>query len=84
MEGKTVFERLKDIISEQFGVPPGLVTPEAVFINGRELHLDSLDLVELVMAVEEEFQLEIPDDDGDKIKTVGDAVKYLEERIQTS
>jgi len=68
----------KSIIAEQLGVKPEEVTPEASFVD--DLGADSLDTVELVMALEEEFGIEIPDEDAEKITTVGDAVKYIEEK----
>ena len=71
----TVEERVKKIIAEQLGVEEDEVTPEASFVE--DLGADSLDTVELVMALEEEFGLEIPDEDADKLKTVGDALNYL-------
>ena len=72
----SVFERVRDIIVEQLGVEPGRVTMEASFRD--DLEADSLDLVELIMAFEEEFGGEISDDEAQKITTVGDAVTYLE------
>ncbi len=71
-------EKVKSIIAEQLGVKAEEVTPEASFID--DLGADSLDTVELVMAFEEEFGIEIPDEDAEKIITVGDAVKYIEEK----
>lgn len=76
----TVQERLKGIIVDQLGVEGEKVVPEASFIN--DLGADSLDIVELVMAMEEEFYLDIPDEDSEKIQTVGDAIKYLEEKAK--
>ncbi len=70
--------KVKKIISEQLGVPEADVKPESSFVN--DLGADSLDTVELVMALEEEFGIEIPDEDAEKITTVGDAVKYIEEK----
>lgn len=70
-----VFEKVKDIIVEQLGVDEGEVTMEASFID--DLGADSLDIVELIMALEEEFDLEIPDKEAEKITTVGDAVNYI-------
>ncbi len=70
-------ERVREIIMEQLGVGADQVTPDARFID--DLGADSLDTVELVMALEEEFSIEIPDEDAEKITTVGDAVKYLQE-----
>jgi acyl carrier protein len=78
MAEKSVADRVKDIIVEQLGVNPDQVTPEAKFIE--DLGADSLDTVELVMAFEEEFGAEIPDEDAEKLQTVGDVVKYIEER----
>lgn len=70
-----LFERIKEIIVDQIGVDEDTVTEEAKFID--DLGADSLDIVELVMALEEEFDLEIPDEDAEKIVTVGDAVEYI-------
>ena len=74
-----VYNKVVDIIVEELGVDPEEVTPEASFID--DLGADSLDVVELVMAFEEEFDLEIPDEDAENIKTVQDAVDYIEGRI---
>ncbi len=71
-------EKIKAIIAEQLGVKPEEVTPGASFID--DLGADSLDTVELVMALEEEFGIEIPDEDAEKMTTVGDAIKYIEEK----
>ena len=71
-------EKIKTIIAEQLGVKPEEVTPQASFIE--DLGADSLDTVELVMALEEEFGIEIPDEDAEKMATVGDAIKYIEEK----
>lgn len=71
--------RVKSIIAEQLGVKPEEVTPEASFVE--DLGADSLDTVELVMALEEEFCIEIPDEDAEKMTSVGDAVKYIEDKI---
>lgn len=68
--------KIKDIIVEQLSVDPEKVKPEASFID--DLGADSLDIVELVMAMEEEFDIEIPDEDAEKLKTVQDVTKYLE------
>lgn len=70
------FEKIKAIIVEQLGVDESEVTKEAHFID--DLGADSLDTVELVMALEEEFGIEISDEDAEKIQTVGDAIKYIE------
>lgn len=79
----TIFDRLKKIIVEQLGVSEEQVTPSASFVD--DLNADSLDLVELIMAIEEEFstpeqKLEIPDEDAEKITTVQDALDYLRDR----
>ena len=80
-EGRmAVQEKITEIIVEQLGVKPEEVTPEASFVD--DLGADSLDTVELVMALEEEFGVEIPDEDAEKIQTVGDAIKYIEERAK--
>jgi len=71
-------ERVKEIIVDQLGVDPGEVTDKAHFIE--DLGADSLDTVELVMAFEDEFKIEIPDDDAEKITTVGSAIEYLKNK----
>lgn len=71
----SVEERVKEIIVEQLGVDAGQVKENAKFVE--DLGADSLDTVELVMALEEEFSLEIPDEDAEKITSVGDAIKYI-------
>ena len=73
-----VEEKIKAIIAEQLGVKPEEVTPGASFID--DLGADSLDTVELIMALEEEFNVEIPDEDAEKMATVGDAIKYIENK----
>lgn len=72
-------ERLIEIIAKQLGVDENNVTPDASFME--DLGADSLDTVELVMALEEEFDLEIPDSDAEKIQTVQDALNYLDEHV---
>src|SRR4051812_43443864 len=72
MADKSIEEKVKDIIVEQLGVNPEQVTPSASFIE--DLGADSLDTVELVMAFEEEFSVEVPDEDAEKLQTVGDVV----------
>ena len=74
----SALEKVTEIIVEQLGVKPEEVTPEASFVD--DLGADSLDTVELVMAFEEEFGVEIPDEDAEKIQSVGDAVKYIDEK----
>ena len=71
-----VFEKVRDIIVEQLGISEDEVTMEASFID--TLGADSLDLVELMIAMEEEFEMSIPEEDIDKISTVGDVVEYIE------
>ena len=75
MAEKTIEQRVKEIIVEQLGVNADQVTPDAKFIE--DLGADSLDTVELVMAFEEGFDIEIPDEDAEKIRTVQDAIDYI-------
>lgn len=75
----TVEERVLNIVCEQLGTSRDKVTSETSFIN--DLGADSLDTVELVMEFEDEFQINIPDEDAEKIQTVGDAVKYISEKL---
>jgi acyl carrier protein len=75
---KTIEQRVKEIIVEQLGVTAEQVTPEAKFIE--DLGADSLDTVELVMALEEEFGQEIPDEEAEKLQSVGDVTKYIEDK----
>ena len=79
MNTEEVFEKVKSIIVEQLGVTETSVTMEASFID--DLGADSLDIVELVMALEEEFDMEIPDADAEKVVTVGDVVDYIKDSI---
>lgn len=72
-------EKVKSIIAEQLGVKPEEVIPSASFID--DLGADSLDTVELVMSLEEEFGIEIPDEDAEKMTTVGESIKYIEEKV---
>jgi acyl carrier protein len=73
-------QKVIDLIVDQLGVDAESVTPAAHFID--DLGADSLDTVELVMAFEEEFDIEIPDEDAEKLETVADAIKYLNERLK--
>ncbi|MFA6290585.1 MAG: acyl carrier protein [Victivallales bacterium] len=72
----SIADKVKEIVVQQLGVSPDQVTPEAKFIE--DLGADSLDQVELVMALEEEFGADIPDEDAEKLTTVGDAIRYIE------
>ncbi len=74
-----VEERITQIIADQLGVETEKITPEAKFVE--DLGADSLDVVELIMAFEEEFGIEIPDEDAEKIQTVGDVINYLKEKV---
>jgi acyl carrier protein len=74
-----VEERVKKIIAEQLGVEEDDVVPDAKFVE--DLGADSLDTVELVMALEEEFEIEIPDEDAEKIQTVGAAIDFIKEKV---
>jgi len=74
----TVEERVIGIVSEQLSVPREEVTRESSFVD--DLKADSLDVVELVMELEDEFEITIPDDDYEKIRTVGDAIDYIDEK----
>jgi len=77
---ESIKDRVVNIVCEQMGVSKDRVTPETSFIN--DLGADSLDTVELVMEFEDEFDLNIPDEDAEKIQTVGDAIKYIEEHAK--
>lgn len=77
MTEQEIFDKLKPIIVEQLGAEEEKVTMEATFVD--DLSADSLDIVELVMNIEEEFSIEIPDGDAEKITTVGDVVNYIKE-----
>ena len=77
MSDKSIADRIKDIIVEQLGVNADQIKPGAKFIE--DLGADSLDIVELIMALEEEFGTEIPDEEAEKLQTVGDVAKYIED-----
>ena len=79
---KAVVEKVKQIIGEQLGVDEGEVTPSASFVD--DLGADSLDQVELVMALEEAFSVEIPDEDAEKIRTVQDAIDYIDKHAKVA
>jgi len=76
----STFDRVKKVVVEQLDVNEDEVTPAASFVE--DLGADSLDVVELVMGLEEEFEIDIPDEDAEKIATVGDAVAYIEEKTK--
>lgn len=80
MSSEAIFEKVKEIIVEQLGVEEDIVKPEASFID--DLGADSLDVVELIMALEEEFDLEIPDAEAEKVATVNDVVEYISQNNQ--
>ena len=77
MGSEDIFEKAKSIIVEQLGVAEAAVTTDASFID--DLGADSLDIVELIMALEEEFDIEIPDSDAEKVVTIGDVVDYIKD-----
>jgi acyl carrier protein len=77
---ENIQDKVKDIIVEQLGVNPEQVTPEAKFIE--DLGADSLDTVELVMAFEEEFGIDVPDEEAEKLQSVGDVVRYVEDHAE--
>lgn len=77
-----IFETVRNIVAQQLGVDKKLVTLEANFAN--DLGADSLDTVELVMAIEEEFDIEIPDEDAEKIATLNQAVKFIEQAVSSN
>ena len=79
MSSEEIFDKVKEIIVEQLGVAENAVAQEASFID--DLGADSLDIVELIMAIEEEFDLEIPDADAERVVTVGDVVDYIKDNI---
>ena len=79
MSSEEVYDKVKEIIVEQLGVAETAITPEASFID--DLGADSLDIVELIMALEEEFDLEIPDADAEKVVSVNDVVEYIKDNI---
>ena len=80
MTQEEIFEKVKGTIVEQLGVTDSSVTMESSFVD--DLGADSLDIVELIMALEEEFDTEIPDADAEKVVTVGDVVDYIKEHVE--
>ena len=79
MSSEEIFEKVKGVIVEQLGVAEGNITMKASFID--DLGADSLDIVELIMALEEEFDMEIPDADAEKVVTVSDVVEYIKDNV---
>lgn len=79
MGSDEIFEKVKKIIVEQLGVAENTINTEASFLD--DLGADSLDIVELIMALEEEFDIEIPDADAEKVSTVGDVVDYIKDHV---
>lgn len=79
MSTETILETVQSILVDQLGVDPEQVTMDSNFID--DLNADSLDIVELVMAMEQEFGISIPDEEAEKIKSVGDAVNFIKENI---
>jgi acyl carrier protein len=72
------FEKIKEIIVEQLGVEDSAIQPETSLM--KDLEADSLDAVEIIMAIEDEFEIEVPDEDAEKFQNVGDIVKYVDEK----
>ncbi|MHB1453097.1 MAG: acyl carrier protein [Saccharofermentanales bacterium] len=79
MSTEAIFETVQSILADQLGVEPDQVTMESNFID--DLNADSLDIVELVMAMEQEFGISIPDEEAERIKTVGDAVNFIKDCV---
>jgi acyl carrier protein len=75
-------DKVKELVADELSVDASIVTPQARFVE--DLGADSLDVVELVMRFEEEFEIEIPDEDAEKINTVGEAVSYIEKKTETA
>ncbi len=80
MDADTIEQRIRPLIAEQLGVEESKVTRNASFVD--DLNADSLDLVEMIMSLEEEFKLEITDDEAEKIHTVGDAIDFIQEHTE--
>ncbi|HHU07131.1 MAG TPA: acyl carrier protein [Clostridiaceae bacterium] len=79
MTAEQIFERVRDLLSEQLRIDAESITMEDNFID--DMNADSLDIVEMVMAMEQEFDVSIPDEEAERIKTVGDAVAFIKENI---
>ena len=77
----TIAEKVKELVVKQLAVAPDQVTEDARFVE--DLNADSLDIVELIMALEEEFNSEIPDEDAERLTTVGAAIRYIEQRMNS-
>lgn len=75
-----VFDRIKEIIVEQLGVDGADITPETSLV--KDLEADSLDAVEIIMAIEEEYEIEVPDEEAEKFASIGDIVKYVEDHAE--
>nr|BBI37249.1 Acyl carrier protein [Palmaria palmata] len=82
MNTTTIFNRVQGIVAQQLGVEPNQVTKEANFAD--DLGADSLDTVELVMAIEEEFEIQIPDEDAEKIANLGQAIEFIEKAVSSN
>jgi len=82
MNATTIFNRVQGIVAQQLGVEPDQVTKEANFAD--DLGADSLDTVELVMAIEEEFEIQIPDEDAEKIANLGQAIEFIEKAVSSN
>lgn len=76
---QTTEQKVTSILTEKLGIPPSEITPDASFV--KDLGIDSLDYAELVMEFEQTFDLKIPDDDADKMQTIGQAVQYIEDKL---
>ncbi len=76
---QTTEQKVTAILTEKLGIPPSEITPDASFV--KDLGIDSLDYAELVMEFEQTFDLKIPDDDADKMQTIGQAVQYIEDKL---
>ena len=80
MTPETIFKTMQDLIAEQFAIDADEVTMDSSFVD--DLGADSLDVVDLLMSIEDEFEIEVPDEEIENIKTVGDIVKYIENKVE--